>query len=432
MGAAPRTPGSAQLLAVLIRIGVRWRDAPAALRRAIAPVFASFGALIVVLAVQHVVDASRPELYDAVTWVLLGVLLTVPLAFLFGLFRSRFGRAVERLVVELAIARPGEVRNALARALADPTLQLAYAVGGGSFVDLDGRPAQLPAADSGRTATFVVRDGDTVAAIVHDEALAGDPLLEPVTAAAALALENERLQAELRARLEDLRASRARLVQAGDEARKRLERNLHDGAQQRLVALSLSLRLALAKFARDPAAAEELISAAAAEAASATEELRELARGLHPSILTDRGLGPAIEALAARAPCPVEVEAVPDVRLPAAVETAAYYVVAEALTNVAKYAHGTAASVRLEQHDGTAVVVIADDGIGGADGARGSGLRGLRDRVEALDGRVTITSPPGQGTRIVAEIPVRLRFAREAGDGEARVPPPEPVQAPQP
>jgi signal transduction histidine kinase len=412
-------------VAVLVQVGRHWRRAPAALRRAIAPVFASFAVLIVMLAAQHVAEASHPQLLDAMNWLLLAALLTVPLAFLFGLFRTRFGRAVERLVVELAMARPGTVRDALARALADPTLELAYCVEDGGFVDLDGRPTKLPTRASGRSATFVTTDADTVAAIIHDEALTGDPLLEPVTAAAALALENERLEAELRARLEDLRASRARLVHAGDEERRRLERNLHDGAQQRLVALSLSLRLAEAKLARDPDGAHELITAAATEAASANEELRELARGLHPSILSDRGLGPAVDALAARAPVPVEIDVEPHERLPRPVEVAAYYVVAEALTNVAKYAEATAAQVRVVRKNGVAVVEIADDGIGGADVSTGSGLRGLRDRIEALDGRLVVSSPRGEGTMIRAEVPLRLAFVADPEEDERRTPRPD-------
>jgi signal transduction histidine kinase len=404
-------------LAVLVRLAGRWRRAASPMRRAMAPVFASFGVLIVILAAQHVAEASHPEALDAMNWLLLGALLAVPLAFLLGLFRTRLGRHVERLVVELASARPGTVRDALARALADPTLELAYRVGDrDAFVDIEGRPAPLPAVGSGRAATFVAGEGGTVAAIVHDESLAGDPLLGPVTAAAALALENERLQAELRARLQDLRASRARLVRAGDEARQRLERNLHDGAQQRLVALSLSLRLAQAKFVSDPAGAHKLITAAAAEAANATAELRELARGLHPAILSDRGLGPALETLAARAPCPVELDLRASDRFPAPVEVAAYYVVAEALTNVAKYAEATAARVCVDERDGMAVVEIADDGVGGADVSAGSGLRGLRDRVEALDGRLTVRSSPGVGTRIVAEIPVRFTVTADVAE----------------
>jgi signal transduction histidine kinase len=401
-------------VAVVVQLGRRWRRAPSPLRRAIAPVSASFGVLIVILAAQHVAEASRPQALDAINWLLLGALLTVPLSFLFGLFRTRFGRAVERLVVDLALARPGTVRDALAHALADPTLQLAYCVGDDAFVDIEGRPAPLPTSGSGREATLVAGEHGIVAAIVHDESLAGDPLLEPVSAAAALALENERLQAELRARLEDLRASRSRLVQAGDEARRRLERNLHDGAQQRLVALTLTLRLAQAKLAGDPAGAKQLIEAAAAEAASANEELRELARGLHPAILSDRGLGPALSALAARAPCPVELDIRADDRFPRPVEIAAYYVVAESLANVAKYAHATAARVRVERLDGTARIEIADDGVGGADISGGSGLRGLRDRVEALDGRLAVDSARGAGTRIVAEIPLGVRFAADA------------------
>jgi signal transduction histidine kinase len=393
-------------VAVLVQLGRHWRRAPSPLRRAIAPVFASFGVLIVILAAQHVAEASRPEALGAINWLLLGALLMVPLSFLFGLFRTRFGRAVERLVVELASARPGAVRDALAHALADPTLELAYCVGGDAFVDIDGRAAPLPAGGTGREATFVAGERGTVAAIVHDESLAGDPLLEPVAAAAALALENERLQAELRARLEDLRASRARLVHAADEARQRLERNLHDGAQQRLVALSLTLRLAQAKLDSDPAGAQQLIEAAAAEAASANEELRELARGLHPAVLRERGLGPALETLAARAPFPVEVDAIPSDRLPEQVEAAIYFIVSEALANAAKHARARSVTAGVRRGDGRVLVEIADDGRGGADAARGSGLQGLAGRVEALDGRLAIDSPPGRGTIVRAELPL--------------------------
>jgi signal transduction histidine kinase len=204
---------------------------------------------------------------------------------------------------------------------------------------------------------------------------------------------------------EELRASRARIVQAGDAARRRLERNLHDGAQQRLVTLSLSLRLALSKLQEDPAAAQELIETSASELALALEDLRELARGLHPAILSDRGLGAALEALVARAPLPVEVHEVPPERLPPPVEAAAYYVVAETLTNVAKYAKAETAHVTVTRRNGFAIVEVDDDGIGGADVSRGSGLRGLADRVEALNGRLLLTSDPGRGTHVRAEIP---------------------------
>jgi PAS domain S-box-containing protein len=203
----------------------------------------------------------------------------------------------------------------------------------------------------------------------------------------------------------ELRASRARLVAAGDEERQRLERNLHDGAQQRLVALSVSLRLAESKLADDPQAAAEMVAGAREELTHALEELRELARGIHPAVLTDRGLAPALEALVSRAPLPVEIDVPPD-RLPPAVEAASYYVVAEALTNVAKYARASAATVQVTQDNGLVVIQVSDDGAGGADPSRGSGLRGLSDRVASLDGRLVIESPIGRGTRVRAEIPV--------------------------
>jgi PAS domain S-box-containing protein len=217
--------------------------------------------------------------------------------------------------------------------------------------------------------------------------------------------------------LAELRASRARIVEAGDAARRRLERNLHDGAQQRLVSLSLALRLALGRLASEPEGAREILSAASAELAFALEELRELARGLHPAVLTDRGLHAALESLAARVPVPVELEADFEQRLPVGVEAALFYVASEALTNVAKYAHASVARVRVTRSDGFAVVEVSDDGVGGADPTRGSGLRGLGDRLAALDGVLEIESPPGRGTRVRAVVPVAA-------------PPPEQGQSP--
>jgi PAS domain S-box-containing protein len=226
-----------------------------------------------------------------------------------------------------------------------------------------------------------------------------------ITERKAQEAEVHRLNAELHARLEELAASRARIVTAGDVERRRLERNLHDGAQQRLVALALSLRIALGKLDSDPAAARAVLTAATDELGLALDELRELARGLHPAVLTDRGLRAAVEMLAARAPVPVEIAGLPDERLPEPVEAAAYYLIAEALTNVAKYAHATTVSVRVAVTGATVLVEVADDGIGGADSATGSGLRGLADRVEALGGSLAVASPPGAGTRLRAEIP---------------------------
>lgn len=204
---------------------------------------------------------------------------------------------------------------------------------------------------------------------------------------------------------EELEASRARIVAAGDEERRRLERNLHDGAQQRLVSLSLSLRLAQNRVQTDPEGAEQLLEASRDELAQALEELRELARGIHPAVLTDRGLDAALEALAARSPLQIDING-PAARLPAPVEAAAYYVVSEALANVAKYAQASAVEVTVERMNGMAVVEVSDDGVGGADPLRGSGLRGLADRVASLAGKLDVQSPPGVGTRVRAEIPL--------------------------
>jgi PAS domain S-box-containing protein len=205
---------------------------------------------------------------------------------------------------------------------------------------------------------------------------------------------------------DELEASRARIVAAGDDERRKLERNLHDGAQQRLVSLSLSLRLAQTRLRTDPDGAEDLLEASREELAQALEELRELARGIHPAVLTDRGLEAALEALAARSPLPVEIRGA-SCELPAQVEAAAYYVVSESLANVAKYAEASTVEVTVDRMNGLAVVEVADDGVGGADPRRGSGLRGLADRVASLSGKLDVESRPGSGTRVRAEIPLQ-------------------------
>ena len=204
---------------------------------------------------------------------------------------------------------------------------------------------------------------------------------------------------------EQLAASRARIVEAGDAERRRLERNLHDGAQQRLVSVALNLRVVGATLEKDPAAARGLLTAAQDQLAQGLDDLRELARGIHPAVLTDRGLGPALESLARRAPLPVEITDLPDERLAGPIEAAAYYVVAEAITNVAKYAQASHATVSVRRSNGNATVVVTDDGVGGANPDLGTGLRGLADRVAALDGRLEVDSPAASGTRISAEIP---------------------------
>jgi signal transduction histidine kinase len=229
--------------------------------------------------------------------------------------------------------------------------------------------------------------------------------VDAVGAAASLAFENERLEAELRSKVEELRASRERMLSIGLEERRRLERDLHDGAQQRLVSMALNTRLARARLRDDPGGAEKLLDGATGELESALEELRELARGIHPAVLSARGLDTALEALARRAPVPVELQALPRERLPEAVELAAYFVVAEALTNVAKYAAATHATVDVRRLNGRLVVSVSDDGVGGADPDVGTGLRGLADRLAVIEGRLEIDSQPGKGTTITAKIP---------------------------
>jgi PAS domain S-box-containing protein len=209
-----------------------------------------------------------------------------------------------------------------------------------------------------------------------------------------------------RARTEELRASRIRIVEAADAARRRIERDLHDGAQQRLVKLGLDIRIAQRRFEKDPDSIGPMLNAIGDELSAASSELRELARGIHPAVLTDRGLAPAVEALVSRATVPVEVLETPQERLPPSLESTAYFTVAEALTNVAKYAEATHATVRIARVDHEVVIEVADDGVGGADASNGSGLSGLADRVGATDGRLTVKSPPGKGTVVRAVLPV--------------------------
>jgi signal transduction histidine kinase len=369
----------------------------------------------VVLEVATVLAADTPsERFGA--WAL-GDLVTavtgsaVALAFAVGLVRGRLARqSVADLVTELGgDEQRAALRDVVARALRDPTLELLYpGEGGVGLLDAAGRERRMPASvPIGRSTTTVEANGRTLAVLVHDSAIAEQPeLLRSVVAAVRLAMENERLAAEVREQLGEVQASRARIVAAGDEQRRRIERDLHDGAQQRLVTLALRLEMARAAASNADGELGAAIDAASRELEGALTELRELARGLHPPILATDGLRAAVEGLAERAPLPVTVE-VAEARFGEAVETTAYFVVAEALTNVARYAGATTASVSAKVVGGTLRVEIADDGVGGADAARGSGLRGLEDRVAAIGGRFTVDSPRagGGGTRIVAELP---------------------------
>jgi signal transduction histidine kinase len=399
-------------VAVTVALGIllarRWRAASPPLRRAVAPVLWATAMTIALLAAALLTTDAVSRGLAAAARV---ALATVPIAYLLGLFSARIARvSVSDLVVELGrLPGPGQLRVALARALRDPSLELAYWIPESqTYVGIDGQPVEV-STTPGRAVTVLERGGRRVAALVHDPALAENPaLLDAVGSAAGLALENERLQAELRAQMEELRDSRARIVDASDTARRRLERNLHDGAQQRLVALSVALGFAETKFDTDPHKAATLLAAAREELTVALEELREIARGLHPAILS-RGLAVALEGVAERSPVPVELKVDGGVRPPRSVEAAAYYVVSEALTNVARYAHASAAAVRVTRDDGQLRIEISDDGIGGADIASGSGLQGLRDRVEAIDGRLEIRSRPRGGTRVIAYLPLQLR-----------------------
>ena len=274
-----------------------------------------------------------------------------------------------------------------------------------AYVDGDGTAVILPTAGGDRAVATVERDGHEVAALIYDAALDEDPeLVEAVCAAATIALENEHLHRESQARLAELQASRQRIVAAGDAERRRLERNLHDGAQQRLVALALQLRLMQTGIRRDPSSADALIADASEQLAQSLKELRELARGIHPAVL-EQGLDSALESLASRSTVPTAVFSDVPERLPEQVELALYFVACEALANVAKYAEATTASMRLSPAPSGVAIEIADDGIGGADQAVGTGLRGLADRVEALGGSLLVTSPPGAGTVVTAELP---------------------------
>ena len=341
-------------------------------------------------------------------WIVTAAQLAVPVALAAGLLWGRTARsAAADLVVELEQAPPGSIREALARALGDPSLELAlWLPDRSSYVDRNGRPFALPSPDSNRSVTLLGAAESPVAALVHDPALLErKALLDAAGAAARLALENERLQAELRAQLAELHASRARIVTAGDEERRRLERDLHDGAQQRLLSLGLALQLARAQLGAGANGTTELLEEADAELRAALEELRELARGIHPAVLTEHGLGPALKTLAERSAVPVSISSVPDERLPAAAEAAIYFLVSEALANVTRYARASRVEVNVVRHNGSVRIDVEDDGIGGADPARGTGLRGLVDRVHAIDGELELVSPPGRGTLLRAEIP---------------------------
>lgn len=406
--------GTAVVLALAYRLVGRWRAAGRTGRRGLAPVLAAgllVSALLAAALVAGLLDrdagaASGPGAAAAVG------LVAVPYAFLAGLARTRFFAVRAVTVLLAALDGPGRSRGmqaVLADALDDPDLEVAYRLpDADGHVDAAGRPVPVPR--PGRAVTPVGRDGRPIGVLLHDPALAADPeLVATVVAVAAIALDNERLEAALRARVLELELSRRRLVSAGEAERRRLERDLHDGAQQRLVALRMTLGLARDRLGPDPAAAGRLIDDARDGLDAALSDLRDLARGLHPAVLATHGLPAALAALADRSAVPVELVDVPTRRLPAVVESTTYFLVAEALTNVAKHAPGTSAQVRVhccdDERGPRLRVEVRDGGPGGADPGA-PGLAGLAARVAALDGRLTVTSPPGGGTLVRADLPL--------------------------
>jgi len=351
---------------------------------------------------------TPPPIMDDLFWWQVISLTALPVALLVGLLRARLARAhVGELVVHLEQSSPEELRDELARALEDPTLEIAFWLPErGAFVDSEGRTFDVPEDGPKRAVTRLDQEGEPLAVLVHDPTLRDEPeLVEGVAAAARLALQNARLHAEVSAQLAKVKESRARIVAAADEERRRIERDIHDGAQQRLVALALELRSAQRRLGEeaDPEL-DKLLESAADELQVAVDELRELAHGIHPGVLVQGGLAAALESLASKSPVPVTVDAIQE-RLPPEVEGTAYFVASEALTNVVKHADATKASIRAARANGTLVIEVEDDGVGGAAARDGSGLSGLADRVEAQGGRLRIESTAGSGTRIVGEIP---------------------------
>jgi signal transduction histidine kinase len=412
-------PGTSLLLpalavGVVVSLWRRWRTASPALRRTLLPV-AIVAPLELGVASARAIVSLRQD-----TWEMVGLVLStsplafvhaaIPAAFLAGILSARLSRgAIADLAIELGRGVPlGGLRDTLARALRDPTLTLAFpAPAGGGFVDGEGRPVAVPMSpDEQRGVARLERDGELLAVLAFDTVIeVEDPgRVQAVASVARMALENERLAAQVRAQLEEVRASRTRIVEAADAERRRIERDLHDGAQQRLVALAMRLDQARGRAT----GAGELIDATTDELLRAIGEVRDLAHGLHPAILTERGLAAAVDSLAERAPIPVRAR-VTDERMAPEAEVAAYFLVAETVTNAVKHAGATEVTVEAELDRDALSVTIVDDGRGGADPQGGSGLQGLVDRIGAVGGSLTIDSPPGGGTVLRARIPAHAQ-----------------------
>ena len=392
-------------LFVLLIARKLWR-ASARRRRVLAPLLLAAVATAMRAVFECVLMFWTPPpsfVVDNLFWWQIGGFIAMPVALLVGLLTSRLAQAsVGDLVLRLQSAQPGDIQAELARALQDPSLEVAFWLPErGEFVDARGAKVTVPA--DGERAVTHLGDGEPLAALVHDPGLRDEPeLVAAACAAARLALENARLHAEVHAQLAKVKESRARLAAAADEERRRIERDLHDGAQQRLVALAVELREAQGEVS-DPIV-ERLLDGAVGELQGALSELRELARGIHPSALTEGGLDHALESLRLRSPLQLTVESNVG-RLAPNVEATAYFLACEALTNAAKHARAQQVAIDARLVGERLVVDVADDGVGGARMDGGTGLRGLADRVEALGGTLRLESPQGGGTRVTGEIP---------------------------
>jgi signal transduction histidine kinase len=401
---------------VLMVVLARWLRATGTARRRLAPVVLAGavlgGGFVVTFLLQTIVPTSAREPLGELRVIVLAILrVLVAIGLLVGVLRADAARGrIADLVVRLDGLPPLPVLQASLRdALGDPSLRVfRWESEFAGFADAAGRPSDRPGADgSGRTVLTIGDGASPDLVIEHDPSLSEDPgLVSAAAAAVRLAAENERLQAEVRSQLESVRASRARIVEAQDDERRRIERDLHDGAQQRLVSLQLSLQMLRRGLGPDADAGTLAeLDAATAEASAAIADIRELARGVHPAILSEAGLGAALASLADRTPIPVVIEDGVDRRLPAAVEATAYFVVAEALTNAIKHAEAGRIEVTTSLADDRLRVEVRDDGRGGADPTQGTGMTGMQDRVAALGGTLRIDSRNGAGTWLEVDLP---------------------------
>jgi len=393
----------------LVWVVQRWRAASAPARRVHGPVWLVFSFLSAALAGSALAYVIHlPPAVQLVLVLSYGLsMLVLPFGFLSGQLRVRLARLrISDLVLALQdTPGPARLRELLARALEDPTLVLGYwSEVTSDYVDAFGRPVAIPEPNADHAVTLVERRDLPLAVLVHDPSLAEQqPLVRSAVAAARLAIENARLEALLHARVEELEASRARLAEAALNERRTIERDLHDGLQHRLLRLSWLADRAGAVVDVDTGARPALAELAH-EARDAYAELRELARGIHPAILTERGLAAAVEELALRARVPVLVD-LPHERWPRPVEATAFFTISEALTNAVKHARAERVAIRGRRTAGRLTIEIADDGAGGADARHGTGLRGLHDRAAAAGGTLTVDSAPGRGTSLVLDLP---------------------------